>query len=166
LSVSHRSPTSTSTSSTPPPDDRQVLAIADDVTHAVVADSTDEEALRQLGVQDVDRAVVAIGSNLEASILTTSLLIDLGIGTIWAKALNHQQSQILTRLGAHHVVLPEHDRGERVAHLVTGRMLDFIQFEDDYAIAKTTAPSEARLGTADVRFPPLMGAARRTRAEC
>ena len=124
-------------------DPRRVQSLADDLTHAAVADSTDEVALRQLDVPDFDRAVVAIGSNLEASILTTSLLVDLAIPVIWAKALNHQQGRILERVGAHHVVLPEHDMGERVAHLVTGRLLDFIQFEDDYAIAKTIAPRES-----------------------
>jgi trk system potassium uptake protein TrkA len=124
-------------------DPRRVQVLADDLTHTVVADTTDEEALRQLGVPEYERAVVGIGSNLEASILTTSLLVDFGISNIWAKALNHQQGRILERIGAHHVVLPEHDMGERVAHLVTGRMLDFIQFEDDYAIIKTIAPAEA-----------------------
>ncbi|WP_020389824.1 potassium channel family protein [Kribbella catacumbae] len=124
-------------------DPRRVQSLADDLSHAAVADSTDEEALRQLDIPDYDRAVVAIGSNLEASILTTSLLVDLGSPVIWAKALNQQQGRILQRIGAHHVVLPEHDMGERVAHLVTGRLLDFIQFEDDYAIAKTIAPREA-----------------------
>lgn len=124
-------------------DSRRVQSLADDLTHAVVADTTDEQALRQLGVPDFDRAVVAIGTNLEASILTTSLLVEFGIPNIWAKAINRQQGRILERIGAHHVVLPEHDMGERVAHLVTGRMLDFIQFEDDYAIVKTIAPAEA-----------------------
>jgi trk system potassium uptake protein len=124
-------------------DPRRVQVLSDDLTHTVVADTTDEEALRQLGVPEFERAVVGIGSNLEASILTTSLLVDFGIPNIWAKALNHQQGRILERIGAHHVVLPEHDMGERVAHLVTGRMLDFIQFEDDYAIVKTIAPREA-----------------------
>lgn len=124
-------------------DARRVQLLSDELTHTVVADTTDEEALRQLGVSDYDRAVVGIGSNLEASILTTSLLVDFGVPNIWAKAQNHQQARILERVGAHHVILPEHDMGERVAHLVTGRMLDFIPFEDDYAIIKTIAPSEA-----------------------
>jgi trk system potassium uptake protein TrkA len=124
-------------------DPRRVQVLADELAHAAVADTTDEEALRQLGVPEYERAVVGIGSNLEASILTTSLLVDFGIPNIWAKALNHQQARILERVGAHHVVLPEHDMGERVAHLVIGRMLDFIQFEDDYAIIKTVAPAEA-----------------------
>jgi trk system potassium uptake protein TrkA len=124
-------------------DPRRVQVLADELTHAVVADTTDEEAMRQIGVPDFERAVVGIGSNLEASILTTSLLVDFGIPNIWAKAVNRQQGQILERIGAHHVVLPEHDMGERVAHLVTGRMLDFIPFDDDYAIVKTIAPAEA-----------------------
>ena len=123
--------------------ERTVQDLADDLTHAVVADTTDEDALRQLGVPDIDHAVVGIGSNLEASILTTTLVVDFGVENIWAKAVNRQQGRILTRIGAHHIVLPEHDMGERVAHLVTGRMLDFIEFEDDYAIGKTVAPPEA-----------------------
>lgn len=123
--------------------ERTVQDLADDLTHAAVADTTDVDALRQLGIPDFDHAVVGIGSNLEASILTTTLLADFGIENIWAKATNRQQARILERIGAHHVVLPEHDMGERVAHLVTGRMLDFIEFEDDYAIGKTVAPAEA-----------------------
>ncbi|PRW62299.1 potassium channel family protein [Actinopolyspora mortivallis] len=118
-----------------------VQQFSDAVTHAAVADTTDPEALRQLDVPGFRRAVVAIGDDLEASILTTSLLSDLGISCIWAKATNRQHGRILERVGAHYVVLPEHDMGERVAHLVTGRMLDYIQVEDDYAIVKTRAPN-------------------------
>lgn len=123
-------------------DPRRVQAISEELTHAVVADTTDEDALRQLDVPQFQRAVVGIGSHLEASILTTALLVDFGIPNIWAKATNRQQGRVLERIGAHHVVLPEHDMGERVAHLVTGRMLDFIEFEDDYAIVKTVAPTQ------------------------
>ena len=131
-----------------------VQQFSDSVTHAAVADSTDPEALRQLAVPDFDRAVVAIGDDLEASLLTTSLLADFEIGHIWAKAVSRQHGRILERVGAHHVVLPEHDMGERVAHLVTGRMLDYIEFEDDYAMVKTRAPAMAAghaLGESKVR---------------
>ena len=124
-------------------DERLVQDLAEDITQAAVADSTDLDALRQLGVPDAEMVVVAIGADLEASILTTSLLVDLAIPNIWAKATSRQQARILERIGAHHVVQPEHDMGARVAHLVTGRMLDYIQFEDDYALAKTRAPAEA-----------------------
>jgi trk system potassium uptake protein TrkA len=120
-----------------------VQRYADDLTHTAVADTTDETALRQLGVPDFQRAVVAIGTELEASILTTALLVDFAIPHIWAKAISRQHGRILERVGAHHVVLPEHEMGERVAHLVTGRMLDYIEFEDDYAMVKTAAPTEA-----------------------
>lgn len=122
-------------------DDRRVQRIADDVTYAAVADSTDEEALKQLGVPDFEHAVVSIGSDLEAGILTTSLLSEFGIPNIWAKATSHQHRRILERVGAHHVVLPEHEMGERVAHLVTGgKMLDYVEFEQDYAMVKALAP--------------------------
>ncbi|MEU6645126.1 TrkA family potassium uptake protein [Saccharomonospora sp. NPDC046836] len=124
-------------------DPKLVQRYADELTHAAIADTTDAEALTQLGVPEFERAVVGIGSDIEASILSTSVLADFGIPHIWAKAISRQHGRILERVGAHHVVLPEHDMGERVAHLVTGRMLDYIEFEDDYAIVKTTAPTEA-----------------------
>ncbi|WP_206511491.1 TrkA family potassium uptake protein [Rhodococcus sp. BGS-1C] len=121
-------------------DAHRVQRYADELTHTAIVDSTDVDALAQLGVPDFGHAVVAIGSDLESSILTTSLLSDFGIENIWAKATSRQHGKILERVGAHHVVLPEHDMGERVAHLVTGRMLDYIEFEEDYAMVKTLAP--------------------------
>jgi trk system potassium uptake protein TrkA len=123
-------------------DSALVQRYADELTHAAVADTTDVECLKQLDVPDYDRAVVGIGINLEASILTTAALADLGIPQIWAKATSRQHGRILERVGAHHVVLPEHEMGERVAHLVTGRMLDYIKFEDDFAMVKTAAPRD------------------------
>lgn len=119
-----------------------VQRYADDLTHAAVADTTDAEALQQLDVPDFSRAVVGIGTDLEASILTTAVLVDLGVPHIWAKATSRQHGRILQRIGAHHVVLPEFDMGERVAHLVTGRMIDYIEFDDDFAMVKTAAPRE------------------------
>lgn len=135
-------------------DQRIVQRYADELTHAAVADTTDAEAMRQLGVPEFPVAVVGIGDNLEASILTTAVLVDLGVPNIWSKATSREQGRILERIGAHHVVLPEFDMGERVAHLVTGRMLDFIEFEDGYALAKSRAPEEVvgrRLGDSRLR---------------
>lgn len=135
-------------------DPRRVQKLTDDLTHAVMADCTDPDALAQLGVNEFSRAVVGIGTDLEASILVTSNLSDAGVPNIWAKAISRQHGQILQRVGAHHVVLPEHEMGERVAHLVTGRMLDFIEFDDDYALIKTVAPTVATglpLGQSQVR---------------
>lgn len=110
--------------------------------HVVQADATDVETLKQLGVQDFAHAVVGIGQNLEASVLTVLNLSQLGVKDIWVKANNKQHGRIVERIGAHHVVYPEFDMGQRVAHLVTGKMIDFIEFEDGFAIAKTRSPRE------------------------
>ena len=117
-----------------------VQRMAGKLTHVVTADSTDMEALRELGVQEFRRAVVAIGSDMQSSILTTSLLVELGIPDIWAKALTEQHGRILERVGAHHVVFPEHEMGQRVAHTVQGKMLDYIEMDADFAMIKLVAP--------------------------
>ncbi|MDI3422706.1 potassium channel family protein [Streptomyces luteolus] len=135
-------------------DDRLVQKYSDNLAHAAVADCTDPEVLRQLGVHEFTSAVVGIGTDIEASILVTSNLLEAEVPNIWAKAISRQHGQILERLGAHHVVLPEYEMGERVAHLVTGRMLDFIEFDDDFALVKTVAPELATgvpLGRSEVR---------------
>ncbi|WP_433497588.1 potassium channel family protein [Sphaerimonospora sp. CA-214678] len=119
-----------------------VQNLAGHITHVVTADSTDIEALRQLGVPDFYRAVVAIGGDLEASILTASLMVELEIDDIWAKAVSRQHGQILSRIGVHHVVFPEHDMGERVAHMVSGRMLDYVEVDENFALVKTHPPKE------------------------
>jgi trk system potassium uptake protein len=113
---------------------------ASELTHTVEADGTDLETLKSLGVGDFPHAVVAIGTDVEASVLSVLALTELGIPDIWAKAVNPNHGRILERTGAHHVVYPEAEMGERVAHLVTGRMIDFIEFEDGFGIAKTKAP--------------------------
>jgi trk system potassium uptake protein TrkA len=112
------------------------------LTHVVQADSTDEEALRQVGVSEFGRAVVGIGTDIEASVLTVLALTELGVGDIWAKAISAKHARILERVGARHVVLPEADMGVRVAHLVTGKLLDFIELDDGYALAKVCPPDD------------------------
>jgi trk system potassium uptake protein TrkA len=116
---------------------------ADRLTHVVQADSTDESALRQLGVDAFQRAVVGIGTDIEASVLTVVALTELGVKQIWAKAVSAKHAKILTSVGAHHVIRPEAEMGDRVAHLITSKMIDFIKFEDGFAIAKVCAPREA-----------------------
>ena len=113
---------------------------SDDLTHVVQADSTDEEALRQLGVGQFDRAVVAIGTEVEASVLTVLALTEAGVTDVWAKAISRKHGQILERIGATHVVYPESSMGERIAHLLTGSMIDYIEFDDAFSIARTRAP--------------------------
>lgn len=114
----------------------RVQQYADRLTHVLQVDTTDEEALRQVGAHEFEQAIVAIGSDIEASVLSTTILADFGVPEIWAKAISPAHGRILERIGAHHVVYPESDMGERVAHLVSGGMLDYIKFDDGFALAK------------------------------
>lgn len=121
-------------------DARTVQNLSDELSDVVQADSTDETALRELGIQDFDSAVVAIGSDLEASILTASLLLQLGVPQVWAKATSTAHGRILNQLGVHHVIFPEMDMGKRVAHMVSGESLDYVPIDDDFVMVKTSAP--------------------------
>jgi trk system potassium uptake protein TrkA len=133
---------------------REVLAVDADsalvqkwserITHAVQADARNIEALRQVGAQDFSIAVVAVGSSIEASVLITANLVDLKVPQIWAKAISQSHGKILARIGANHVIYPEAEAGERVAHLVSGRMLDFIEFDDGFALVKMYPPKPIR----------------------
>lgn len=121
--------------------DRKVVqSLAGRLTHVVEADSTDEDAMRQLGVDEFERAVIGMGTHLEASILSASVVLSLGVPNVWAKAISASHARILSQIGVHHVVRPEHDMGKRVAHLVVGRMIEYIEFDDGYAFAKTRPP--------------------------
>ncbi|OUZ07279.1 potassium transporter [Aeromicrobium sp. PE09-221] len=117
-----------------------VQKFASDFTHVVAADTTDTEALRQIGAEQFSRAVVGIGTDIEASVLTVLSLVELGVEEVWAKAINAKHARILERVGATHVVRPESAMGERVAHMVTGAMIDYIEFDDGFSIARTRAP--------------------------
>ena len=121
-------------------DPRNVQQYTKLFTHVVEADATNQDALRQLGAAEVRHAIVGIGSDIEASILATAALDDLGVPNIWAKAVSKAHGRILERVGAHHVVYPEHDMGHRVAHLVGGRMLDWFQLDEQFAMVETMAP--------------------------
>ena len=123
-------------------DARRVQQYADRLTQVLKADTTDIETLRQLSAGDFSRAVVAIGSDIEASILTCAALDDLGVADIWAKAVTASHGKILERVGARHVVFPESQMGRRVAHVVGGRMLDWFQLDNDFALVETLAPKE------------------------
>ena len=134
--------------------DREVLAMdenlelvqkwSDRVTHTVQGDARNVDALKQIGAQDFQVAVVAVGSLIEASVLITANLVDLKVPQIWAKAISQSHGKILARIGANHVIYPEAEAGTRTAHLVSGRMLDFIEFDDDFAIVKMYPPKPIR----------------------
>ncbi|WP_286328867.1 potassium channel family protein [Agromyces marinus] len=118
-----------------------VQALNGELTQVVRADSTKAEVLGQLAVGEFDRVVVAIGTDITASILTCSVLLGMEIPVIWAKAVTEQHAVILEQLGVHHVIRPEAEMGRRVAHLVRGAALDYIEIERGYAIVKTPPPS-------------------------
>jgi trk system potassium uptake protein TrkA len=139
-------------------DEKLVQANAEELTQVVQADSTDEDALRELGIPDFDSAVVAIGSDLEASILTASLLLQLGVPQVWAKATSVSHGRILQQLGVHHVIFPEMDMGKRVAHMVSGESLDYIQLDEDFVMAKTEVPESFEGKTlSEMQFRSLHG---------
>lgn len=112
------------------------------ITHVVEADISSIEVLRQLGVDDMAHAIVAVGSDLEASILATAALDEIGVPAIWAKAVSRQHGRILQRVGAHHVVYPEHDMGHQVAHMIGGRIVDWFQLDEHFALVETLVPAE------------------------
>jgi trk system potassium uptake protein TrkA len=119
-----------------------VQEYSDRLTHVVQVDATSEAAMRQIGAHEFHVAVVAIGSGIEASLLSTGVLVDLGVPEIWAKAITAPHGRLLERVGAKHVVYPERDTGRRVAHLLSGRLIDYIEFDDGYTIVKMRAPRE------------------------
>lgn len=107
------------------------------VTHAVTADSTDEEALRALGISNFDVVVVAIGLDIQSSILTTLILKDLGVPMLIVKAQNDLHGKVLKKIGADKVIFPERDMGLRVAHhMISPNILDYIELSEDHSIVE------------------------------
>ncbi len=122
-------------------DEEAVQEMSQVLTHAVVAECTDEEVLRSLGVRNFDCGVVAIGDDIQASILTAILLKDLGVKQVVAKAMTELHGRVLEKIGVDRVVYPERDMGIRVAHqLVSPNLLDYIELSKEYTIAELTVP--------------------------
>lgn len=111
------------------------------VTHAVVADTTEEEALKSIGIRNFDCVIVAIGDDMQSSILTVLLLKELGVTKVIAKAVNKNHGQVLNKVGADWVIYPERDMGERVAHqLLSPNVLNFIELSREYNIEEIKIP--------------------------
>jgi trk system potassium uptake protein TrkA len=120
--------------------DKRIQENASDVTHAVVADTTDEKALAALGIRNMDVVVVAIGDNIQASILTVLILKELGIKKVIAKAVTNLHAKVLTQVGADKVIFPERETGLRIAkNLLSPNVLDFIELSDEYNIEEIIA---------------------------
>lgn len=112
-------------------------------TQAVQVDATDEKALRAVGIENIDCAIVGIGTNLEASVLITLILKELGVAEIVSKAVNQLHGKILRRIGATRVVFPERDMGARLADsLISPKILEKIELSPDYSIMETVAPKK------------------------
>jgi len=121
-------------------DPEKVQAISGDVTHAVEADATDEEALKTLGVRNFDVAVVSIGDNVSANILCTLILKELNLPYVIVKAPDTLHGKVLTKVGADRVVYPERDMGSRIAqNLISSNVLDYIEFAPEYGVIEILA---------------------------
>lgn len=119
--------------------EENLQVMAEKVTHTVQADATDENSLRTLGVRNFDVAIVAIGSDIQSSILATLLLKEQGISYVIAKAQSEHHAKVLYKIGADRVILPERDMGSRVANsLVSTSFMEMIELATDYSVAEYT----------------------------
>lgn len=109
-------------------------------TQAVVADTTDEEVIKSLGIRNFEHVIIAIGENIQASILTTLILKDLGVQQITVKAQNDYHARVLRKIGADHVVHPERDMGIRIANnMMSNNVLDYLELSDEHSIMEIKA---------------------------
>ncbi|WP_078556063.1 potassium channel family protein [Bacillus alkalicellulosilyticus] len=118
----------------------RVNAITNHATHSVIANGTDENTLNSLGIRNFEHVVVAIGDNIQSSILCTLLLKEIGVPQVWVKAQNHYHHRVLEKIGADRIVHPEKDMGIRIAqHLVSEKIIDYIELSEDYSIVELIA---------------------------
>ncbi len=122
--------------------EHEIQSIAHEVTHAIQVDARDEEALKALGIRNFDVVIVAIGDDIQANILVTVLLKEIGVKYVIAKAKDNMHGKVLEKIGADKVIYPEKDMGMRLAyHLVTPNILDFIELSSEYNIIEVATPS-------------------------
>jgi len=122
-------------------DAEKVQKFSDEVTHVVQADTTDETSIKALGIRNFDTVVVAIGEDIQANVLTTLLLKEIGVKYIVAKARNSLHGKMLEKVGADKVIYPERDMGARVAHnLVSTNVLDYIELSPNLSLVEVAAP--------------------------
>lgn len=121
-------------------DENKINRYKNIASYAVIADATDEMTLKELGIKNIDHVIVAIGDNIQASILTTFILTELGVKRITVKAQNDYHEKILNKIGAHQVVHPERDMGKRIAHsIISKNILDYLELSDEYSIVEVKA---------------------------
>ena len=121
-------------------DEQKVNEFKDIASYAVIADATDEQALKDIGIKNFDHVIVAIGENIQASILTTVILSEMGVKKITVKAQNDYHEKILQKIGAHQVVHPERDMGRRLAHsFISNNILDYLELSEEHSIVEVIA---------------------------
>jgi trk system potassium uptake protein TrkA len=124
-------------------DEERLKYVAEEVTHTLMADTTDVHVLKSIGIKNFDVVVVAIGENVQCNIMTTLLLKELGVKYVVAKALTKMQGRVLEKVGADRVVFPERDMGKRIAHnLVSANFVDYIELAQEFRISEIIAPHE------------------------
>lgn len=124
-------------------DEDRVHEFSDIVSHAVMADTTDESVLKSLGIRNFDHVIVAIGDNIQSSILTTLILKELGVGKITVKAQNDYHEKVLLKIGADQVVHPERDMGRRIANnMISNNVLDYLELSDEHSIVELMASNK------------------------
>ena len=133
--------------------------ISEHVTHAIQADAEDENSLRALGIRNFDVAVITIGSNIQASIMATLIVKELGVKKVIAKAQSEIHGKVLYKIGAYKVVFPERDMGVRVAHnIISSNILDVIELMPDYSIIEVVALQEwENKALFELKLPNKMG---------
>jgi len=118
-----------------------VQQVANEVTHAVVGDARDKEVLRALGVRELDCAIIAIGEDLAASVLTVMNLKELGVPYVVCKAHDETHRRVLEKLGVNRVVIPEQEHAQRLGRsLFSHNVLDYIELSEEYGILEVPAP--------------------------
>lgn len=131
--------------------DREEALVSDYIkysTHAVQADTTDEMVLRKLGLRNFDYVVVAIGEDLQASILTTLLLKEIGVEKVWVKTKNEHHQKVLEKIGADRIIYPERDMAKRIAqYMISEKIVDFIELSEKYSIVELIASDKVNQKT-------------------
>ncbi|WP_224752463.1 potassium channel family protein [Metabacillus arenae] len=135
--------------------EEKVNEFAKYATHAVKANAIDENTLKQLGVRNVDHAFVSFGDDIEASILTSLLLKEIGVPKVWAKAQNDHHQKVLDRIDVDRVIHPERDMAKRIAHhIVSDKMIDYIELSNRHSIVEIVATNKianSTLADLDIR---------------
>lgn len=109
-------------------------------TYCVQANAVNENVLKELGIRNIDHAFVSFGDDIEASILASLLLKDMGVPKVWSKAQNEYHHKVLSRIGVDRIIHPERDMAKRIAHhIVSDKMIDYIELSEEYSIVEIYA---------------------------